>query len=93
MDYIATANGKVGHIAASVSPIEGGRSVTTVCGKTYNEYEIRVNNELDVCSACEGKEEKLVAASVDTVLPSEVESEPEPKVEPKPKATAKTSEK
>lgn len=75
MDYIATANGKVSHIAASVSPTGEGRSVSTVCGKVYDEYELRVDNDLSVCSACEGKEEKLVAAAVDTVLPDEVESD------------------
>jgi len=77
MDYIATGNGRVGHIVSSVVVRADGREVTTVCGKTYNEAEIGVNNDLDVCSACEGKEEKLVEAAPDVVLtPEEVETEP-----------------
>jgi hypothetical protein len=92
MDYIATSNGKVGHIAASVLPAEGGRKVVTVCGKIYDEYDVRVNNDLSVCSACEGKEEKLVTAAVDEVLPDEVESESD-KVESANKDHPKTSKK
>lgn len=88
MEYIATVNGRVGHIVSGVFPGTESRMVTTVCGKTYPEYKLTVNNDLDVCSACEGKEEKLVEAVPDVVLEPE-EIKPEPVVEEKPTATTK----
>lgn len=55
MELIATTNGKVAHIAASVVAGEDGRVVTTLCGKTFPEENVSVNTELDPCGACDKK--------------------------------------
>lgn len=82
MELIATPNGKVGHVVDSVVAGADGRVVTTVCGKTFNEVEIAVNNDLDECSACDKKvkgiieDEPTLVATADEVETVAEDDEP-----------------
>ena len=71
MYRITNESGRVGHIAGAVFDGADGRIVTTVCGKTYPESELRVVEELDACSACDKKFYNLVDETPDTFASAE----------------------
>lgn len=71
MYRITTDNGRVGHIAGSIFDGNEGRVVTTVCGKTHPESEFHVDDELDVCAACDKKFYNLVDEATDIVATEE----------------------
>jgi hypothetical protein len=85
MDIITTANGRVGHIVDGIRDYPGGRYVDTLCGQSYVETEIRVDNTLNTCASCT----KALNGSFDDdtgdeVLPTDnndVDPEPAPVVE------------
>jgi hypothetical protein len=64
-----SGNGTVSHILASMTDGDGDRTVTTLCGKSYPESEIREVDDLKECSRCDSKLESAVEDSADVVLP------------------------
>jgi hypothetical protein len=70
MYRVTTESGRVGHIAGSVFDGAEGRIVTTACGKTYPEADLRVVYDLDDCNACDKKFFNLVDEAVD-VMPDD----------------------
>ena len=71
MDRIATGNGKVSHIPASITDGPDGRTVTTMCGKAFDEASLAVDNESKECAACNKKFKAAVEDATDIVLPEE----------------------
>jgi len=77
---VTTGNGRVGHIVNSINDTDDGRVVGTLCGKTYDEYDVREAVDLDPCSACDNKLNGVVEDEPTIVLEDE---KPAPKSETK----------
>jgi hypothetical protein len=80
MNRITTDNGRVGHIAGSIFDGSEGRVITTLCGKSYPEYELHVDDTLDACAACDKKLDSFVnntdgvVATADEVVAEDTEA-------------------
>lgn len=68
---VVASSGRVGHIVDGVNNTDDGRTVDTLCGKTFAEYDVRADNDADPCSLCENKLNGVVESEPTLVLESD----------------------